>query len=460
MVKSIKKGKQLFGSLVFSCVGRDDAEAIRKMSLMFSLTAVGIIVLMLLGIIAFLQNAVLLGAVDFLTVLFLLSLLTFTRFSGNYIVSCYLACIVIGCLYLYVFVTGGVDSTGFVWYYTYPLIALFLMGAKAGSIATVLLFIPAVIFLIVDCRSTVIDVYTTSFTLRFIPSFITVSLFSFMYEKNREGSQKSLESAYKEQDLVIESRTRELARLNENLQQMVDEKTREIKATQRQLVQAAKLSAIGTLVASIAHEFNNPLCGVTNVLTRIQRKSVPDDSSNVLLSMAIAECDRMKRLIQDLQSFNRPTSGVKEKFDLHKSINEMLLLFKKELSLNNITVVKKFEKKSIRVIGVEDQIKQVVLNLLKNSKEAIQSSTGIITITTELIKDDKECLVSIQDTGTGIEKKDMESIFEPFFTTKPAVKGTGLGLSVSHGIISGHGGELRVESEPGNGTTFCFNLPV
>jgi C4-dicarboxylate-specific signal transduction histidine kinase len=460
MVRRIKKGKQFFDSLVFACVGRDDAEAVRKMSLMFSLAAVGIIVLILLGIIALFQNAVILGVIDFLTVLFLISLLTFTRFSGNYIISCYLACILMASLYLYVFVTGGVDSTGFVWYYTYPLIALFLMGAKAGTIATILLFIPAVIFLVVDCRSTIVDVYTTNFALRFIPSFITVFLFSFMYEKNREGSQKSLEKAYKEQDLVIESRTRELAELNQNLQQIVDEKTNEIKATQRQLVQAEKLSAIGTLVASIAHEFNNPLCGVTNVLNRIQRKNAPDDSNKALLTMAIAECDRMKRLIQDLQSFNRPTSGVKEKFDLHKSINEILLLFKKELSINNITVIRKFGEKSIWVIGVEDQIKQVVLNLLKNSKEAIQSLNGIITISTELIKDDKECLISIQDTGAGIEKKDMESIFEPFFTTKPAVKGTGLGLSVSHGIISGHGGELRVESEPGTGTTFCFNLQV
>jgi signal transduction histidine kinase len=458
MLRIIKKSKHLFDNLVFACVDKDDVEAVRKTSLIFSLAAVGISILMLLGTIAFMQNAIILGFVDFLTVLFLVALLVFMRFNGNYVLCCYLSCILMGILYLYVFITGGVDSSGFVWYYTYPLIALFLMGAKAGSIASLLLFLPAVIFLIIDWRSTVVDVYTTSFTLRFIPSFITVYLFSFMFEKNRELSQKKLETAYYEQDLVIESRTKELAELNDNLLYMVDEKTREIKATQKQLVQAEKLSAIGSLVASIAHEFNNPLCGVTNVLNRIQRKSVQGDSNQAFLVMAIAECDRMKRLIQDLQSFNRPTSGIKEKFDLHKSINEILLLLKKELSTKQITVIKKFGDESIRVIGVEDQIKQVVLNLLKNSKEAVHSTDGVISISTEL--KDRECIISISDNGTGIQKKDMESIFEPFFTTKPAVKGTGLGLSVSHGIIAGHGGELRAESEPGKGTTFTFSLPV
>ncbi len=458
MLRIFKKSRYLFYNLVYSCVDKGDAEAVRKASLMFSLATVGISVLILLGTIAFMQNAIILGVVDFLTVLLLIALLGFMRFNGNYVLCCYLSCILMGTLYVYVFITGGVDSSGFVWYYTYPLIALFLMGAKAGSIASFLLFLPAVLFLIYDCRSTVVDVYTLSFTLRFIPSFITVYLFSFMFEKNRELSQEKLETAYYEQDLVIEARTRELAELNDNLQQMVDEKTREIKATQKQLVQAEKLSAIGSLVASIAHEFNNPLCGVTNVLSRIQRKSVEGDSNQEFLVMAIAECNRMKRLIRDLQSFNRPTSGIKEKFDLHKSINKMLLLLKKELSTKQITVIKTFVDESMVVVGVEDQIKQVILNLLKNSKEAVHSTGGVIRIRTE-VKDEK-CRTSISDNGIGIQKKDMGSIFEPFFTTKPAVKGTGLGLSVSHGIIASHGGELCVRSEPGKGTTFTFSLPV
>jgi len=454
----IKKSKQLFEDIVVASVGRDDAEAVRKASLMYSLALVGICILVILTVIALLQNAIILAVVDFITALFLISLLVFMRFGGNYIFCSYCGVIVMACLYLYVFVTGGVDSTGFVWYYTFPLIALFLLWTKAGTIATFILFIPAVFFLIVDCRSTIVDVYTTSFALRFIPSFIAVFLFSFMYENNREGSQKSLEAAYKQQDLIIESRTRELAELNENLQQMVDEQTKEIKTTQKQLVHAEKLSAIGSLVASISHEFNNPLCGVTNVLNRVQRKSALGDGNQKLLAMAIAECDRMKRLIQDLQSFNRPTSGIKKKFDLHRSIDEILLLLKKELSLKNIIVIKNFSEKSITVSAVEDQIKQVILNLLQNSEEAIQTSGGTITISTE--QKEKDCVISIHDTGTGIKSEDMESIFEPFFTTKSAVKGTGLGLSVSHGIVRGHGGKLIALSEPDKGTTFILSLPV
>lgn len=135
-------------------------------------------------------------------------------------------------------------------------------------------------------------------------------------------------------------------------------------------------------------------------MNRIKRKIVEGDNNNEFLVMAIAECNRMKRLIQDLQSFNRPTSGIKEKFDLYKSINEMLLLLKKELSTKQITVIRNFGDETIRVIGVEDQIKQVVLNLLKNSKEAIHYTDGVISISTEV--KDMECIISISDTGTGI----------------------------------------------------------
>ncbi len=144
----IKKSKQLFEDIVVASVGRDDAEAVRKASLMYSLALVGICILVILTVIALLQNAIILAVVDFITALFLISLLVFMRFGGNYIFCSYCGVIVMACLYLYVFVTGGVDSTGFVWYYTFPLIALFLLGTKAGTIATFILFIPAVFFLL------------------------------------------------------------------------------------------------------------------------------------------------------------------------------------------------------------------------------------------------------------------------------------------------------------------------
>jgi|GEM_PF-1615488 len=458
MNQIVQKWQLLFEKIVNTSVGCDDREVIRKVSLLYSLILIGIAVLCTLGFVALYQKVFWLAAVDFATVSIFFTLLLYLYHSGNFTFCSYLGLGIMYCLFLLLFVTGGVGGTGFMWYYTFPLLALFLLGARTGTIASFLLLAPTVVFLIVDCQSPEGTLYSPSFAYRFVPSYITVVLFSYMYERNREKSQDIIEKAYQQQDTIIELRTRELAQLNENLQQMVAEQTREIQTTQKQLLHAEKLSAIGALVASIAHEFNNPLCGVTNVLHRIERKGLAGRGNQGLVAMAVAECERMKHLIQDLQAFNRPTSGMKKVFTLEHSIDEILLLLKKEFSLQLISVIKKYNDLPIKITAVEDQIKQVILNLLKNSAEAIPDSGGCITIGTE--QKGMDCVISIHDTGTGIAPECMGSIFEPFFTTKSAVKGTGLGLSISHGIIESHGGKIEVQSDPGKGTCFSITLPI
>lgn len=458
MKRIMQKWQLLFDTIVNTSVGSEDREAIRKISLLYSLILIGISVLCTLGFVALYQQVFWLAGVDFITVSIFTTLLLYLYRTGNFTFCSYLGLGIMYCLYLLLFVTGGADVTGFMWYYTFPLLALFLLGTRSGTIASFFLLAPTVVFLIVDCQSPEEAIYTPSFVFRFVPSYITVVLFSYMYERNREKSQNIIEKAYRQQDAIIASRTRELAELNENLQHMVAEQTREIQTTQKQLLHAEKLSAIGALVASIAHEFNNPLCGVTNVLHRIERKGLAGTNNQGLVAMAVAECKRMKHLIQDLQAFNRPTSGLKKVFTLEHSIDEILLLLKKEFSLQQISVIRKYNDPPILLAAVEDQIKQVVLNLLKNSAEAIPDSGGIITIGTE--QKGMDCVITIHDTGTGIAPECMGNIFEPFFTTKSAVKGTGLGLSISHGIIKSHGGKIEVQSDPGKGTCFSVTLSI
>ena len=109
-------------------------------------------------------------------------------------------------------------------------------------------------------------------------------------------------------------------------------------------------------------------------------------------------------------------------------------------------------------MAVQDQIKQVFLNLLANAADACPTAGGELTVSTW--QENERVAVAIKDTGSGIKPEDRERIFQPFFSTKPAVKGTGLGLSVCHGIIQDHQGEIRVESQPGHGTTFIILLPI
>jgi len=224
-----------------------------------------------------------------------------------------------------------------------------------------------------------------------------------------------------------------------------------------QLMHAEKLSAVGTLSASIAHEINNPLFGIRNVLERIKEKGGLDEDNKEFVDLAVKECDRIKNLIRDLQDFNRPTSGVKTAFPLHGGIDNMLLLSKKELERKRITVRKHYSPELTDITAVADQIKQVLLNLITNAMEAIDQG-GEISIRTR--RDGPMAVIEISDTGAGIKPDDMAHIFEPFFTTKAAVKGTGLGLSVTYGIVKGHGGDITVHSAPGEGTTFTITLPI
>lgn len=226
---------------------------------------------------------------------------------------------------------------------------------------------------------------------------------------------------------------------------------------QEQLLHAEKLSAVGQLSASIAHEINNPLFGIRNVLVRLKEKGKLNSDNLEFTQLALQECDRIKRLIKDLQDFNRPTSGIMTQIDLHNTIDSMLMLTKKEMANKQIAVHKKYAGNLPNLLAIADQIKQVLLNLLGNAMEAC-SSGGQITISTN--KSANHIIIKIADTGSGIKPDDLPHIFEPFFTTKSAVKGTGLGLSVSYGIIKRHNGKISVKNNPDQGATFTITLPL
>jgi len=250
----------------------------------------------------------------------------------------------------------------------------------------------------------------------------------------------------------------QLKAANDSLEQRVEQRTRELQESQKQYLHAEKLSAIGKLSASIAHEFNNPLQGILSILKGLKKRAILDNEDSELLNAAIAESDRIKDLIRSLQDFNRPSSNKKGVVDIHKSLDSILLLNKSDFRGKRISVVRNYTEESPQIFAVPDQIKQVFLNLLTNAADSCQQRGGIITVNTW--QDDDKVAVAIKDTGIGINPNDMELIFQPFYTTKSAVKGTGLGLSVSYGIVKNHQGEIRVESEPGEGSTFTVLLPI
>ena len=229
-------------------------------------------------------------------------------------------------------------------------------------------------------------------------------------------------------------------------------------ALQDQLLQAQKMEAVGRLSASFAHEFGNPLLGVRSVIKDIGDRVPMAPEDKELLQLAYRECERMKTLIRDFQQFQRGGSNIKANENVHEIIDDVLRFYSKHFEKGGITVEQHFNVDVPLLYVNKNQIAQVFLNLVINAVDAMADGGGRLKITTNMVGN--EVLIDFKDSGPGISEMEKERIFEPFYTTKSDIQGTGLGLSVSYGIISGHGGEITVDSAEDGGARFTVRLPM
>jgi signal transduction histidine kinase len=221
-------------------------------------------------------------------------------------------------------------------------------------------------------------------------------------------------------------------------------------------IQADKLSSLGRMAAGIAHEINNPLAGILLYSSNLVKKVPETGPIKKGLEVIIHETVRCRGIIQDLLEFSRQREPVKTLVDLNGVINKALSILSNEFRLNRITLEKKLSEHLPNVLIDVNQIEQVFINFLMNAIEAVQGQ-GQVSVRSYKSEDNQGVVVEIEDTGMGIPKEHLEKIFEPFFSTKP--KGTGLGLAVNYGIIQKHGGQIKVSSQPGRGTTMTIRLP-
>jgi signal transduction histidine kinase len=182
-----------------------------------------------------------------------------------------------------------------------------------------------------------------------------------------------------------------------------------------------------------------------------------DEEIKSLLALAVRECDRMAGLVRKLQGFYKPSDEIRTGVDVHHLLDDIEALVRKKLTVKGLELVKSYTPDLPRIHAVEDQIRQVLLNLFNNAEEAISGANGKITVSTEV--NASHIKVHIQDTGEGIPEENLKFVFDPFFSTK-GIKGTGLGLSVCHGIVNDHGGSMEVTSKQGEGSTFTLSLPI
>jgi len=244
----------------------------------------------------------------------------------------------------------------------------------------------------------------------------------------------------------------------------------ERKNLQNQLIQSAKLAAVGELISGVTHEVNNPLAVVMGYAELMLSDSSFDEETLKSVRVIYNESERARKVIQNMLSFARQHAPEKEAVIINDVINATLELADFDLKKHGIKVIKEFDEKIPAILGESNQLEQVFLNLFINAQHAISENNekGTITIKTNTssekinVDDNGHGFVNVvvTDDGPGIPQKIINNIFDPFFTTKPEGKGTGLGLSVSLGIIKDHNGIVDVISKEGKGTSFDIKFPI
>ena len=332
------------------------------------------------------------------------------------------------------------------------------------------------------------------------------------------GAVDYISKPFQEPELLARVRTHlKLQQINQALEHQVAERTvalehtmtqlqnalAQLKASQLQLIQQEKMSALGNLVAGIAHEVNNPVGflqgniqelkqGVTDVLAHLKlyqhltsHQDIADHAKVIDLDFLLADipkmlasmetgCDRINKISTSLRTFSRSDKAVKTAFNLHEGLESTLLILKYRLKAQRsrpaIQVIRQYGELP-EICCFPGQLNQVFMNILANaidaldeasqntSYQALEAHPQQITVRTNL--DNHRIKIVITDNGVGISDKIKAQIFEPSFTTKEVGKGTGLGLSIARQIVVDlHGGTLEVTSQAGQGAEFCIQLPI
>ncbi|WP_417913271.1 sensor histidine kinase [Candidatus Electronema sp. TJ] len=250
----------------------------------------------------------------------------------------------------------------------------------------------------------------------------------------------------------------EIRAVTEAIRSMLDV----LEKREKQLVQSEKLAAVGTLVAGVAHELNNPLSNASSsaqiLLEELQEANIPD--SEFLLEMAAQideETDRARNIIRSLLEFAHDREMRPAELELERFIRQT-----SRLVVNDFPAEIEFTvdiSKDGLFFADKRQLQQALINILRNAGQALEGS-GKILLRAGIDEERGEALIEVRDNGPGIAAMDLEKIFDPFYTTKDVGKGSGLGLAVTREIISKHGGTITVESEEGRGAAFFIRLPV
>jgi signal transduction histidine kinase/putative methionine-R-sulfoxide reductase with GAF domain len=248
----------------------------------------------------------------------------------------------------------------------------------------------------------------------------------------------------------------ELKAFSQQMEEKIQKTTADLKKTEAQLIRSEKLAALGQLAAGIAHEIRNPLTSINILIHSLRQNISSGESRSEDFKVIEEEIHRINEIVDQFLRFAKPAPPHLERTEVTSIFEEILQLLRPQMEKLRISVQKDF--RSVPLITIDnEQMKQVILNLLMNSIQAMPEG-GQFRLEGEVSKDGQWVELSIRDSGVGIPPEDMDKLFDPFFSTKEG--GIGLGLSIAHRIIDQHHGKIEVTSNPNEGTIFTVYLPI
>ena len=277
-----------------------------------------------------------------------------------------------------------------------------------------------------------------------------------------EGELGLLATSFNDMTRSLRTTKHQLDALMHDLERQVEERTAALRAAQDQLVRTEKLSSLGKLSASIAHEINNPLAGIltfAKLIVRTLEQGAPDEATRKALVRHLLlvqrETERCSAIVRNLLDFARERPLALKDVNVNHVVDEAIQLLQNQVQIQGVTLEKTLGALPY-VEGDFGQLRQACVNIIMNACEAMARG-GKLFVATAVVDGGRWVELSFRDTGPGIPPDHLQKIFDPFFTTKE--KGTGLGLSVVYGIVERHGGKIDLKTEVGKGTRIGIRLP-
>jgi signal transduction histidine kinase len=461
-----------------------NVDIIRKIKMINVISLIGIINLIPLGYSAFTKGNLWVGIVDSASALVLLSNQVHLRTTGKHQWSVYCGVICTGGLFFFLFYTGGVDHSGHLWLYTFPLFSFFLLGSKKGSILSFLLLGLIMLALSMNDGFQSITLYSGRFKIRVVASIIVIVVYAYFFESTRKAAQK------------------ELAVKNIELEEKIVEGKIGAKALKQAMETAENASLTKSeFLANMSHELRTPLNHIIGFTELVVDKKFGElnEIQEEYLGDVLNSSQHLLSLINDILDISKVEAG---KFKLESSevnlkllLENSLMMVKEKTLKHGIRIATKLDGVPETVWGDERKLKQILYNLLSNAVKFTPDGGEVdlearmvdcliregrrrgdpnrLQVIKARVKGEhihnrglKKCIqISVSDTGIGIKSEDQGKIFNPFEQVENSAsrrfQGTGLGLSLSKSLVELHGGKIWMESEgEGKGSVFRFVIPI